>query len=345
MLTLITDKKYAVEWDKVANHPMQSWNWGAVRETVGIQILRVGRINEKGKLTEVFLATVHDLPLGKKLVNFSRSSMPPSDVLGFIASHVPHLVCIKLEPSLLIETAGQYRIPLLLHRWQKDGFTYTLSNSRVFAQHTFVMDLSYAEEAMLSRMKSKTRYNIKLAVKKGVVIKDDSDSSEGFEIFFKLYQETIKRQNYLGHNYEYHKEVWETLYKAGMARILTAYYNDIPLASYQLFFFKDRAYYVYGGTSILHKDVMASNLLMWESIRLAKKMKCEYFDMWGALSKDYNPHDPWAGFHRFKEGFGAVHQTYLPTMDVVFDNVYYSVFSFLWPVRTRVLETIHKFRG
>ena len=74
---------------------------------------------------------------------------------------------------------------------------------------------------------------------------------------------------YFGHTKEYHEMVSNSL-KDGIAHILIAFYNDVPLAAYELFKFKDIFYYPYGGTSELHRNLMAANLLMWEAIRLGK---------------------------------------------------------------------------
>ena len=126
------------------------------------------------------------------------------------------------------------------------------------------------------------------------------------------------------------------------SRLLVAYYEDIPLAAYHLMFFKETGYYVYGGSSDAHKEVMASNLLMWEALKLAKSLGCRTFDMWGSLAEKYTPSDPWAGFHRFKEGYGGVHRNYLGSVDVVVKPLEYQLFTLLWPIRTKVLELRQK---
>ena len=344
-ITIVTEDKYKESWNKIANHVLQSWEWGEIKKRYGNKIYRIGVFDDKNKLIQVYLFTLHFSPIGYSLINFARGEWPPIEVLRFLYQKTKHLKCIffKLEPNVFLGEAGKYKIPLLNRSWNQNNLNYVLSSSRIFAQHTFVNDLNFSETELLAFMKSKTRYNIKLAQKKGVQIKDESINPQGFNIFFKLYSETIKRQNYLGHNYNYHKVVWETMFKANLARILVAYFNKQPIAAYQLFYFKDTAYYLYGGTSQAHKEVMASNLLMWEAIKQAKQNGYQYFDMWGALEKDYNPKHSWAGFHRFKEGYGGIHKSYLPTIDVVFKSLEYQFFSLAWPIRNKLVELKQKY--
>jgi len=89
-------------------------------------------------------------------------------------------------------------------------------------------------------------------------------------------------------------------------------------------YFKDTLYYPYGGSSLEHKEVMASNLIAWEAMRLGKKMKMKVFDMWGALSPQATQKDPWYGFHRFKAGYGPLHVEYIGTYDLILNNTLYN---------------------
>lgn len=317
---------------------MQTWEWGEIRQQSGNQILRIAVVDEKEQIKQVFLFTVHPLGLGKVIINYAKGPMVPTDILQFLKNKFgQQAIFVKLEPEEWLESAGKYKLPIAKKKWQQDDLNFCLSTSPVFARHTFIIDLNFSEEKLLSLMKSKTRYNINLAKRRGVEIKDETEKPKAFDTFFQLYEQTVKRQNYLGHSKEYHQLVWETLKQAQMAKILTAYYQDEPLSSYTLFFYKHWAYYLYGGSSENHKEVMASNLLMWEAIRLAKKQGCQYFDMWGALEANYSLSHPWAGFARFKEGYGGQHRSYLPTIDVVFQKVWYQMFSFIWPIRLKLL--------
>ena len=184
-------------------------------------------------------------------------------------------------------------------------------------------------------MKSKTRYNIRLAEKKGVVIKELS-TDEGYKIFEKLYFETCKRQKYHGHTPPYHRTMWNYL-KNSQAHVLIAFLGETPLAAYELLYFKKQFYYLYGGSSLLHKNVMAPNLLMWEAIKLGKKLGAETFDMWGSLPPTYSDSHPWAGFTRFKEGYGTQFTHLSPSYDLVIHPFLYKIYNLVYSVREKIM--------
>ena len=111
-----------------------------------------------------------------------------------------------------------------------------------------------------------------------------------------------------------------------MAHLMRAEYNGQPLAVYMVFIFNGKIYYPYGASSREHKELMAPNLLMWEIIKLGKKMDCESLDMWGALGPKPKPNDPWYGFHRFKQGYGGDLTESLGTYDLVLDLFRYPLY-------------------
>ncbi|MBI4037727.1 peptidoglycan bridge formation glycyltransferase FemA/FemB family protein, partial [Candidatus Curtissbacteria bacterium] len=111
-----------------------------------------------------------------------------------------------------------------------------------------------------------------------------------------------------------------------------------PLVAWLLLNFKDTLYYPYGGSSTENKDVMASNLIAWDAIRLGKKMGLKFFDMWGALEPDANEKNPWFGFHRFKAGYGPAHVEYIGTYDLVLKPSMYNLLNVGEKLRWLVLR-------
>ena len=335
-----SDKKI---WDALVAHPLQTWEWAASKEANGTPVDRIF-ILEKGIPVAAYLITYHPLFSNKLLAYCGRSPWPKKEHLLLLAQHCKdkQCACIKFEPTVLIEAAGKEKLPLLHHSWEQEGLLFVQSKSTVMAQHTFMIDTLLPEETLLSIMKSKTRYNIRLATKKGVIVRDTTDEKEGFDDFYSLYSETCSRQHYYGRNRAYLESVWQT-HKNSIARIYTAFFEGKPLSSYMIFYWDKQAYYVYGGSSEKNKEVMASNLLMWEVIRDVKKRGCEWFDMWGALPQKHDANDPWVGFHKFKEGYCPIHRTFIPPIDVVLDTKTYGIFDTLWPMRNLILKILpHK---
>ena len=159
---------------------------------------------------------------------------------------------------------------------------------------------------------------------------------KGFEIIIQLYFETTARQKYHGHTRAYHQTIFETL-EHSMSHIFIAFFEGIPLSAYHVFLFNKVLYYPYGGSSLLHKNIMAANLLMWDVIKFGKNNGCTSFDMWGSLPPTYDPTTPWGGFTRFKEGFGTEFFEFCGTFDLFLNPFVYSAFNTAQTIRKNFL--------
>jgi len=309
--------------NELALHPMQTGEWGEARERVGVKVEKI--VDDHA----IFQFTIHPIPLTPYSVGYlPRSVKPTESVLKqlFEYGKKNNLLLIKLEPYIPFESSFQHSTL---------NFQLVKSPHPLFPEWTQILDVTQSEENLLKNMKSKTRYNIKLAEKKGVVIKEMS-TDEGYLLFENLYFETCKRQKYHGHTRSYHKAMWDSL-KGSQAHILGAFLGETPLAAYELLYFKKRFYYLYGGSSLLHKNVMAPNLLMWEAIKLGKKLGAEEFDMWGSLPPTYPESHPWAGFTRFKEGYGTKFTHLSASYDLVVNPLLYKMYNLIYKMRERLL--------
>jgi len=318
------------EQNKVSFHPMQSYEWGIARSALDTQIIKLGEYTNN-KLINLFQMTLHKLPLlNYKIGYLPRSVWPSHDVITFLYKWAKEnkVIFIKIEPYI-------YKSQILNNKSQMNS-KLQISKHSLFPKWTQILDLNKTEEEILKNMHSKTRYNIKLAQKKGVTIKL-MDNEQGFKDFSKLYFETCKRQKYYGHNEKYHQIVWKNL-KNNISHLLIAYFNNEPLAAYELFYFKDTLYYVYGGTSIKYRNLMASNLLMWEAIRMAKKLGAKYFDMWGSLPPNYDKNHSWSGFTRFKEGYGTKYIEMVGSFDLVASPLLYNIYGVIYKIRELLLS-------
>lgn len=304
-------------WNAVAFHPVQSWQWGEVRKKTGTEVIRIGEFEDE-TLIKGYQFTLHPLPLTHKKVGYlAMSDFPSDEALQYIKTELAKLNVIHVS----IESAKERKEINQQILMRED---LKLSRESVFYRDTLVLDLTKDEETLLSNMKQKTRYNIRLASKKGVEIRK-ADNEADFEKYVQLYFETTQRQNYFGRSKDYQKIVWDCL-KEDIATILIAYYNNIPLAAFELFYFNDVMYYCFGGSTQLHKNVMAPNLLMWESILYAKKLGAKKFDMWGATPPHKTDGKDWGGFTRFKEGYGGEFLELTPGYDLVINSWFYRLF-------------------
>ncbi len=334
MIKILDESIKPEDYNSFVIHPLQSWEWGESRKKAGIEVVRFSEY-DKDQIKDVYQMTLHPIPHTPfKLGYIPRSILPSDDLIKFLFkwARTNRVIFIKMEPY--VEKSSK------INRFSNKS-DIVKSQHPLFTPWTQVLDITQPEDKLLERMHHKTRYNIRLAVKKGVIVREENDD-KGLKTFLKLYFDTTRRQRYYGHNHFYHKTVWETL-KKNIAHIIIAYYNDIPLAAYELFYFKKRLYYVYGGTSELYRNLMASNLLMWEAIKLGKKLGAEEFDMWGSLPPGYDSSNVWSGFTRFKEGYGTKFLEMVGSYDLVVYPAYYKVYSYLYRIREFLLNLRQKF--
>jgi len=242
---------------------------------------------------------------------------------------------IKLEPNVVL--ASEKAEKDIADNFKKLGLIP--SNKSLFTKWNFLIDLTHSEDGLLAAMQPKTRYNIKIAQRYGVEVRESTDEID-FDIYLKLYFETTKRQKYFGHTREYHKLVWETLMPAGMARVLTARYRGKPLVAWMLLNFKDTLYYPYGGSSEQYKNLFGSSLVAWESIKLGKSLGCKSFDMWGTSVDPNDTADSYYGFTNFKLRFGGKHVVYIDSYDLVLNEHIYSMFNSANNLRWKLLKIL-----
>jgi lipid II:glycine glycyltransferase (peptidoglycan interpeptide bridge formation enzyme) len=191
-------------------------------------------------------------------------------------------------------------------RWnlRKAPLDVTVANS-------CVIDLDSAEEQLLARMKAKTRYNIRLAERKGVGV--EIAPVEQLPVFYRLYGQTAKRNGFMMSEYHYFTALFDAerdLLTDPEVLLLLASYKGDPLAGAILVLSEQRALFLHGASANHSRDLMASYALHWQAMCYARSRGCHTYDM-GAISPGNDPDHFFHGMYRFKIGFGGriVHNT------------------------------------
>jgi peptidoglycan pentaglycine glycine transferase (the first glycine) len=179
---------------------------------------------------------------------------------------------------------------------------WLFSGEQVQFRNTLLVDLAPGEDALLARMKQKSRYNIRLAERKGVTVRPGSPADYG--LLYRMYAETSLRDGFVIRDEGYYRHVWETFQQAGMAEPLIAEVEGQPVAAVVVFRFAGTAYYLYGMSRQEHREKMPNHLLQWEAMRRARQAGCQAYDLWGA-PESFTADDPLWGVYRFKEGLGG----------------------------------------
>lgn len=311
--------------DRIAEHPLQTSAWAEFRKKWGNEILE----------TKYGILTLHKIPFTSyKIGIFEKGPMPVpemiEDLIGI--SKKENLVFIKLEPNYPVKKddiacADENKVIKLL---KTNG---AVRGKTLFTPSTFWIDLKPSEEELMKGFSSKTRYNIRVAQKNGVIVKEDN-SDRAFEKYLALTHETVARQGFYAHTDKYHRLMWETLKKAGIAHLLTAIYKKQIITTWILFVWKDFLYYPYGASTNEYKNVMANNLMMWEAIKFGKSLGLATFDLWGR--------EEGKGFTKFKEGYSPKVIEFLGTWDLVINPFIYTIYRFAESARWLFLRLAAK---
>ena len=316
-------------YDAVVRHPLQSWAWGDFRAQTGQTVERVG-IFQGGNLSQAFQVTFHKIPvLGGTIGYLPKGPLPTEDQLAVLKElgQRHQAVSIKLEPNAPTEPET---ITFLLSK-------NLLAGRPLFTKYTFQLDLTPDENTLFANLEQKTRYNVNVAYKKGVQIFENTSES-GLEQHLEILKETTHRQGFYAHGPEYFRTMWKSLKDTGMMRILEAHYEGQVLVSWIMFVFNGVLYYPYGASRSEQRNVMASNLMMWEAIKYGKAQGCSMFDMWGSLGPEPDKNHPWYGFHRFKKGYGGKLVEFVGTFDYPLNYPKYQLFTIGDTWRWRLLR-------
>lgn len=303
--------------DKISTHPLQTSFWAEFRKKWGNEVLE----------TRYGILTLHKLPFGSyKIGIFEKGPAPTADMLNELKKigKERNLVFIKLEPNAKNEDS-------LIRLMKRSG---AVPGKTVFTPSTFWIDLTPDENKLMESFSSKTRYNIRLAERNGVTVKEDN-SEKAFERYLSLTQETVTRQGFYAHSEKYHRLMWESLRKANIAHLLAATYKGHIITTWILFAWKDFLYYPYGASTQEHKNVMANNLMMWKAIKFGKKLGLSTFDLWGR--------EEGKGFTKFKEGYNPKVIEFIGTWDLVINKPMYALYKIAEKVRWPVLKFAAKF--
>jgi peptidoglycan pentaglycine glycine transferase (the first glycine) len=302
-----------------ANHGsfLQSWESGELHTAAGFRVFRLG-LEEAGEL--VAAATLIKKPIGLGLgyyycpkgpiVKATNHKKQASKVL---IDHIRDLankencVFLRFEPALAPELDG-----CMVER------TIDVQPSR-----TIILDLSRSEDELLADMHHKTRYNIRLAGKKGVEIRT---GKEDLPAFLGLVSQTAERDGFRLHSPRH----YERLSDLSFMMIYSAVYEGKVIAANMVSFFGGTATYVHGASGNEHRNLMAPFLLQWQAIRDAKAKGLSHYDFYGIDEAK------WPGVTRFKRGFGGEEKVFPGTFDLVFDRIIYGGYKWLRTIRRKL---------
>lgn len=330
-------------------HIMQTAEWGEAKRQNGWTpiFMRWNAKNGSANAAAMVLERGLKLPLGLNITVLYCPKGPTLDwndtklretVLKSLESYAKkrRAVFIKIDPDVVLgwgasgsETAIE--VPLghaIQSELGKRGWKF--SDDQIQFRNTVLIDLKRSEDEILAGMKQKTRYNIRLASKKGVQLRQ-GDLSD-IPMLYQMYATTAVRDDFVIRHEAYYASLWKSFYEAGMATFLIAEYDNKPIAAVVLFHFAGVSRYIFGMSLESQRELMPNYLLQWEAIRLSKSLGCHTYDLWGAPDV-FNESDSMWGVYRFKEGFNGTTTRHIGAWD-------YTPRPFLYTLYTKTLPRI-----
>ena len=317
-----------VEWNQfVSAHPnthlLQTGEWGELKSAFGWEPVRL--LNADAGVQILF----RKLPLGFTIGYIPKAVITTwSSVFGGIddACRKHRAIFCKLEPDLWNDQTSATLAPLAGWNLKSETSAHNIQPPR-----TIIVDIRDTEEVILARMKQKTRYNIRLAEKKGVTVRSWDDLAS----FHKMLLLTGGRDGFGVHSFEYYKRAYELMYPKAMCEILVAEFEGKPLAALFVARNGNRAYYLYGASTDEERNRMPTYLLQWEAMKWARARGCEEYDLWGVPDEDEGTleanfesrHDGLWGVYRFKRGFGGQIKRAVQAMDRVYNPLLYWAYA------------------
>lgn len=301
---------------------LQSASWGELKSGFGWAPIFI----QSGNAGAMVL--FRSLPLGFTIGYIPRgpvgSDFPPlwEEIHKVCKAH--NAVFLRVEPNFRENSAEANDLLQTMKGFQPAFATVQPPN-------TILISLDGTEDDWLRRMNEKTRYNIRLSQRKGLILKESTDTSA----FYSLMRQTGTRDSFGVHTESYYKKCLECFSADSKARILMAFYQDEPIAAIMLFIYKNYGYYLYGASSNKERNRMPNHFLQWRAMKICKENGCQYYDLWGipdepetVLEAEFqHRQDGLWQVYRFKRGFGGEVSRACGSFDYVYQPLIYRLIA------------------
>ncbi len=317
----------AAEWAQFIQqhsdaHLLQTPTWGVLKTSFGWTPQYI----QQGDLGAMVL--FRRLPFGLSVAYIPRGPVGSGDWAAFWPGvddlcREENAIFLRVEPDIWEPVNPDFASVNL------PGFTTT--QQTIQPPRTVMVSLAESEEDLLTAMKSKTRYNIRLAERKDVVVKPSDDVAA----FHHMMLTTGERDAFGIHSLSYYQKAYDLFAAQGKCALLIASYEEKPLAGLMVFAHEQTAWYLYGASTNEERNRMPTYLLQWEAMRWAKSRGCTRYDLWGvpdlpedALEEQFTDRsDGLWGVYRFKRGFGGEVRRTIGAWDKIYRTALYRLYQ------------------
>ncbi len=323
-------------------HVLQTWQWGELKASTGWRPYRIVA-EENGQIIAAISVLERPLPKGLGSIFYAPRGpvATPSEpaVLEALLAKIKELAKAKKAVFLKIDPG----IPFGDVAWQqalnKHGFKLIDKGEGfegVQPRYVFRLDIHADLDTLLANCHQKTRYNIRLAEKKGVSIIHEA-GREYLPVFYEILQETAKRDKFLVRSYAYYEKFFDELAPAGLTKLFIAMWQGVPIAGTLALKQGEKAWYLYGASSNAHRNVMPNYLIQWEMIKWAKENGCTMYDFRGVPGDVAEDH-PLYGLVKFKKGFNGDYVRFIGEYNLVYRPLFYHVYNILEPMYQKAVR-------
>ena len=295
---------YAVQADAARASVLQQWAWGAFKERHGWHVARDAGdgFAVQMLLKRRFGVTIGYVPRGPAVDWHDGDAV--SACFGTLDARCKRegVALALIEPDAMLPA-------------DFDSQRYGLSPSNLSVQplRTIIVRCDRDDDALLAAMKQKTRYNVRLAAKRGVTVRQGS--VDDLPAFWALLQTTAARDAFGVHTLDYYADLLRFFPPPDHGALLCAEYGGAIVAAVLLLRGGPQAIYLGGASSDTHREHMPTYALQYAALQWARDAGCTYYDLWGipptdappdaAQGEQQNVRDGLWGVYRFKQGFGG----------------------------------------
>jgi peptidoglycan pentaglycine glycine transferase (the first glycine) len=330
------------QWNAfVAAHPqahlLQSGPWGELKGRFGWSAGRVALVDASQTIVAGAQILYRRLPYGLgRLAYVPKGPLVDWQDAAQTARLVPALdqaaraqgaMALTVEPDL--PDTPQHAADLARAGFVPAGMAYQ-------PRRTLLVDLRPDEEAILKVMKGKTRYNIRLSARKGVRVRQGT--GDDVAVFDQLMAATSARNRFGVRSLAYHRTAFDLFASHDQVALFLAEYQGQALAGVMVFALGHTAWYLHGGSSDAHRNLMAPYAAQWAAMRWARARGCVTYDLWGVPDEDEETleaqftqrGDGLWGVYRSKRGYGGKLFRTVGAWDRVYSPLRYRLYRWAW---------------
>ncbi len=304
-------------------HFLQSLEWGKIKNNWKNEVLCVR--DDNGKIEGSMSILIQKIPVINRSILYCPRGpicdITNKDVLNKLTNEVRSLAkrekafIFRWDPDIPNSNEEFKKLVVECGFNLKSDINHDI-NKVIQPKYEMVLNIKdKTEDELLASFSQKTRYNIRLSMKKGVTFEEGS--SEDINEFFDILTTTSQRDQFLIRDVSYYKKVYDIMKENGHVKLYFAVFNGKRIASTLEIIYGNKAWYLYGASLREHSNVMPNYLLQWEMIKYAKQNGCEYYNLGGA-SGYIDENAPGYGVFRFKKGFNPDFVEYIDELDIVF---------------------------